>query len=145
LRNGLRNGTLKQTLFRDQTTVLKGVMSDGNGGFVPNTQELLVTANGFYRDADNFNAASEVLLEDGSWVKLRTVGLTYNLPKNLSEKLKLGKASITASANNIIIWTAFNGFDPEGSQFSAGSNIHGFTGLTVPLTQSYSIGLNFEF
>ncbi len=145
LRNGLRNGTLKQTLFRDQTTVLKGVMSDGNGGFVPNTQELLVTANGFYRDADNFNAASEVLLEDGSWIKLRTVGLTYNLPKNLSEKLKLGKASITASANNIIIWTAFNGFDPEGSQFSAGSNIHGFTGLTVPLTQSYSIGLNFEF
>ncbi len=145
LRNGLRNGTLKETEFRDETTVLAGVMADGNGGFVPNTQEVLITANNFYRDADNFNAAAEVLLEDASWVKLRTVGITYSLPTNFISKLKLSRASVTASANNIILWTPFDGFDPEGSQFSAGSNIHGFTGLTVPLTQSYSLGLNFEF
>ena len=144
-RNALRNGTLKETEFRDQTTVLNGVMADGNGGFVPNTQEVEVTANNFYRDFDNYNTASEVLLQDASWVKLRSIGMTYSLPTGIISKLKLSRASVTASANNIILWTAYEGFDPEGSQFSAGSNIHGFTGLTVPLTQSYSLGLNFEF
>jgi hypothetical protein len=120
-------------------------MADGTGSFVPNTQEVLVTANNYYRDFDNYNTASEVLLQDASWVKLRTIGMTYSLPTGIISKLNLSKASVTASANNIILWTAFDGFDPEGSQFSAGSNIHGFTGLTVPLSQSYSLGLNFEF
>ncbi len=144
-RNGIRNGNLKLTEFRDETRVLEGVMDDGNGGFVPNTQELLVTANGFYRDANNYNAASEVLLQDGSWVKLRTIGLSYDLPKKLLSRIGMTRAAINANANNIILWTPFDGFDPEGNQFSAGSNIYGFTGLTTPLTQSYSFGLTFEF
>ncbi|WP_422348418.1 SusC/RagA family TonB-linked outer membrane protein [Flagellimonas sp.] len=144
-RNGIRNGNLKLTEFRDETKVLQGAMDDGNGGFTPNTQELLVTANDFYRDANNYNAASEVLLQDGSWVKLRTLGLSFDLPAKLLDRMGMTRAAINANANNIILWTPFEGFDPEGNQFSAGSNIYGFTGLTTPLTQSYSLGLTFEF
>lgn len=145
LRNNIRNGNLAITEFRDETKVLEGVMSDGNGGFVPNDQELLITANGFYRDFDNYNSASEILLQDASWLKLRTIGLTYNFPSNLVRSLGISAASVNASANNIILWTPFDGFDPEGNQFSAGSNIYGFTGLTTPLTQSYSFGLSLQF
>ena len=120
-------------------------MDDGNGGYVANNQEFLITANDFYRDANNYNAASEILLQDGSWVKLRTIGLTYDLPKQFLSKIGMTKATVNANANNIILWTPFDGFDPEGNQFSAGSNIYGFTGLTTPLTQSYSMGLTLEF
>lgn len=144
-RNSLRNGNLKETEFRDQTKILEGYMDDGAGGFTPNTQELLVTANSFYRDFNNYNSASEVLLQDGSWIKLRNIALTYKMPKGLMEKMHLSNASITASANNILIWTPFKGFDPEANQFSAGSNIYGFTGLTAPLTQSYSLGIKLQF
>ena len=144
-RNGIRNGNLKLTEFRDETKVLQGVMDDGNGGYVANNQEFLITAIDFYRDANNYNAASEILLQDGSWVKLRTIGLTYDLPKQFLSKIGMTKATVNANANNIILWTPFDGFDPEGNQFSAGSNIYGFTGLTTPLTQSYSMGLTLEF
>ena len=69
-RNSLRNGNLIETEFRDQNRVLEGLMDDGNGGFITNTQETLISANNFYRDANNYNFASEVLLEDASWIKL---------------------------------------------------------------------------
>ncbi|WP_431122040.1 SusC/RagA family TonB-linked outer membrane protein [Flagellimonas flava] len=144
-RNNVRNGNLAITEFRDETKVLEGVMSDGNGGYVPNTQELLITANDFYRDFDNYNSAAEILLHDASWLKLRMVGLSYNFPTVLVKQIGMKSAAINASANNIILWTPFDGFDPEGNQFSAGSNIYGFTGLTTPLTQSYSFGLNLQF
>ncbi len=144
-RNAIRNGNLKLTEFRDMPRVLEGVMDDGNGGFTPNTQELIITANDFYRDFNNYNTAAEILLQDGSWVKLRTIGLSYAIPQKILSKLGISAASLNASANNIIIWTPFDGFDPESNQFSAGSNIYGFTGLTTPLTQSYSFGINFEF
>lgn len=144
-RNSLRNGNLIETEFRDQERILEGVMDDGSGGFVTNTIPLLITADSFYRDYNNYNTASEVLLQDGSWLKLRSIGFTYNFNDKLLDKIGMSNASLSASAHNIILWTPFKGFDPEGNQFSAGSNIYGYTGLTTPLTESYSLGLKLEF
>jgi len=144
-RNALRNGNLLETEFRDQERVLEGVMDDGSGGFITNTTPLMITANGYYRDYKHYNTASEVLLQDGSWLKLRSIGLSYDLDSKVISKLGMSRASLNASAHNIILWTPFKGFDPEANQFSAGSNIYGFTGLTVPLSESYSFGLKLEF
>jgi len=139
-RNALRNGNLKETEFRDQKRVLSGMMDDGKGGYVKNTTPLMITANSYYRDWNNYNNASEVLLQDGSWIKLRDIGVSYTF------KFKhMNQFTVSAGAHNIILWTPFKGFDPEGNQFSAGSNIYGFTGLTVPLSQSYYFGIKFGF
>lgn len=143
-RNGIRNGSLAITDFRNETTVLDGVMSDGSGGFVPNTTPVLINAN-YYRNSAAYNTASENLVQDASWLKLRSVSLSYNFPSNLISKLNLDSASFTVSGNNFLLWTPFRGFDPEGNQYSAGSNTYGFTGLNVPLTQSYSFGFNVGF
>ncbi len=143
-RNSLRNGTLKITEFRDVTTVLEGVMDDGNGGFVPNNQEVLIDQN-YYRSSTAYNRASEILVQDASWVKLRNISLGYNFSGKILESLKLDKLSINASGQNILIWTPYDGYDPEGNQYSAGSNVYGFTGLSTPLTQNYSLGLKLGF
>jgi len=143
-RNSIRNGLLALTEFRDVTTVLEGVMDDGNGGFVTNTQEVLIDQN-YYRSSTRYNRASEILVQDASWVKLRTIGLTYNITGTILEKLHMDAFSVSASANNILIWTPFRGFDPEGSQYSAGSNVYGFTGFSTPLSESYSFGIKLGF
>ncbi len=145
LRNSIRNGNSILTLERDVTRPLEGEMDDGNGGYTTNTIPVDITANNFYRDTDNYNAASDVLLQDGSWLKLRTLGLSYNLPPQLLSDVGLSRVTINATVGNIILWTPFDGYDPESNQFSAGSNIYGFTGLTAPLTQNYSLGFNVEF
>ena len=144
-RNSLRNGNLKETELRDEYRVLEGVMDDGNGGYVPNDQQLLITANSYYRDWNNYNNAAELLLQDASWLKLRSVSLSYSLDKDFTKKLKAKQVILTASVNNILIWTPYKGFDPEGSYFSAGSNIYGYNGLNVPLSRDISFGLNVNF
>ncbi|WP_165748127.1 SusC/RagA family TonB-linked outer membrane protein [Cellulophaga sp. Z1A5H] len=144
LRNSIRNGNSLSTLFRDELVVLDGVMDDGSGGYVTNTSEGLIDQN-YYRSSTQYNRASEVLIQDASWVKLRNVSLSYEIQSKFVNTLNLSKVSITASANNILIWTPFDGFDPEGNQYSAGSNVYGFTGLSVPISESYSLGVNIGF
>lgn len=143
-RNSLRNGVLQVTAFRDVTTVLPGVTDNGSGGFVPNTQEVLIDQD-YYRDSNVYNRASEILVQDASWVKLRNIGLGYNFSGSILDNLKIDKLTLTASAQNILIWTPYDGYDPEGNQYSAGSNVYGFTGLSTPLSQSYTIGINVGF
>ncbi|UBM61984.1 SusC/RagA family TonB-linked outer membrane protein [Candidatus Sulfidibacterium hydrothermale] len=139
-RNALRNGNLLETEFRDQERVLEGVTDDGNGGYKPNDIPLEITANSYYRDWNNYNNAAEVLLKDASWVKLRTIGITYRFHLN-----HIRSFDVFANAHNIIIWTPFDGFDPEANYFGAATNIYGYTGLTVPLSQSYTFGIKFQF
>ena len=61
------------------------------------------------------------------------------------EKLNIVRFSVSASAQNFLIWTPYDGYDPEGNQYSAGSNVYGFTGLNIPLSESYSFGINIGF
>ncbi|PKB44782.1 TonB-linked SusC/RagA family outer membrane protein [Cellulophaga sp. RHA19] len=143
-RNSIRNGILEVTEFRDETTILSGVMDDGNGGYIPNTTEVLIDQN-YYRSSTDYNRASEILVQDASWVKLRNIGVTYDLPSKFVEKINLDRFSISASAQNILVWTPYDGYDPEGNQYSAGSNVYGFTGLNIPLSQSYNFGINIGF
>ncbi|WP_341216145.1 SusC/RagA family TonB-linked outer membrane protein [uncultured Wocania sp.] len=144
MRNSIRNGVRGITAFRNVDTILDGVMDDGNGGFTPNTIETTIDQN-YYRSSTRYNRASEILVQDASWVKLRNIGLSYDFGSNVTNKLKVDKLSFNVSANNILLWTPFDGFDPEGNQYSAGSNVYGFTGLSIPLSQSFSFGLNVIF
>ncbi len=143
-RNGIRNGVLKITEDRNNTQVLEGVRSNGSGGYVTNDIPLLVNGPNYFRNI-NYNLASEILVQDASWVKLRNIALTYSLSQNILSKLSMDSVSFTASAGNFLLWTPFRGFDPEGNQFSSGSNTYGFTGLNVPLTKTYSFGVNIGF
>ncbi len=139
-RNALRNGNLLETEFRDKERVLQGVTDDGNGGYKPNDIPLMITGNSYYRDWNNYNNAASVLLKDASWLKLRTIGVSYRFHfKHVRSFL------VYANAHNIILWTPFDGFDPEANYFGAATNIYGFTGLTVPLSQSYTVGVKFNF
>lgn len=143
-RNGIRNGNLKMTEDRNHTTILDGVKSDGAGGYVKNDISIMYDGNTYWRNAV-VNRASEILIQDASWFKLRNVSLTYNFSKDLISRLKLVNVSLSLSGSNFLIWTPYRGFDPEGTQYGSGSNVYGFTGKSIPLTQSYSVGLNIGF
>lgn len=144
LRNSIRNGNPLSTELRDVEVVLDGVMADGNGGFVTNTTPGLIDQN-YYRNSNQYNRAAEVLVQDASWVKIRNITLSYDIKSKFINDLNLTRVSINANANNLLLWTPYDGFDPEGNQFSAGSNVFGFAGLSVPISQSYTFGINIGF
>jgi TonB-linked SusC/RagA family outer membrane protein len=131
-------GTLPRTVDRDQRKVFEGVLPDGS----ENTQEVLVGQD-FYRDVHR--RVAENFVEDASWVKLRNVQLTYNLPSSLIQRTPLRDGSIGVGANNILLYSPYDGFDPESRQFDAGSNTQGFQGLRTPAVETYTIKLNLGF
>jgi TonB-linked SusC/RagA family outer membrane protein len=138
LRNRIRNGTDKTTENRYQSVIFNGALANGT----PNTLPVYLDEI-FYRSENNYNGAAEVLLQDASWLRLRNVTLSYNLTSKLLSKTKIIKgASISASANNFILWTPYKGFDPESTSYGSGSNAFGFTGFNVPGTSNYVFSLN---
>jgi hypothetical protein len=52
-------------------------------------------------------------VEDGSFVRLREVALTYTLPEGLAQRLGAGGASLTLGGQNLGLWTNYSGMDPE--------------------------------
>jgi TonB-linked SusC/RagA family outer membrane protein len=150
-----RAGTSQYTMqFRegDGQYTFDGVMEDSSnpGEYIANTNvaDFSPTSTTGYQ-MFNYTAYSrrnaEVLLQDASWVKLRSIGLSYDLDSEMLKKIYVESVKLSASANNILIWTPFVGFDPEGSDYSAGSNKYGFTGRGVPLTENYSFGVTIGF
>ncbi|MCK4561281.1 MAG: SusC/RagA family TonB-linked outer membrane protein [Flavobacteriaceae bacterium] len=139
--------------FRDGENgeyVFDGVMSDGSGGYVTNTHIAdfspeSKTGYRFFNWGTRGRRSAEFLLQDASWVKLRNIGISYDVAGHFLEKLHINQFTISANASNILLWTPFDGFDPEGSDYSAGSNKYGFTGRSIPLTENYSFGVAIGF
>lgn len=79
-------------------------------------------------------------LEDGSYVRLKTITLGYSLPMPVLKKLKIKSARIFVSGVNLLTITKYTGYDPE-----AATNVGTLGGIDVaayPSQKTYSIGVN---
>ena len=139
-------GKLDYSENRNDVVVFDGVQVDGT----PNTKEVFLGqavgpdgvdyGQGFYRVY--FRTTSENFVKDASFVKLRNISLSYSLPKTLLQKTPFQAVSLSATVNNIILWTPWINFDPESFSGGASGNATGFTGLTYPSTMSTLFSLN---
>lgn len=141
-------GITENTLDRNEFKVFEGVTADGE----PNQQEVWLGQGvgpdgndygaGFYRNT--YRRATENFVKDASFVKLRNINLSYSLPQGLIEQIPFKSVTASATANNIILYTPFEGFDPESRSGPAGTNTTGFTGLDHPGVASFVFSLNFS-
>jgi TonB-linked SusC/RagA family outer membrane protein len=88
------------------------------------------------------NRPSSRYLEDGSFLRLRNLSLSYNVPQSVLDKLNLKGAQFSVSGENLWTLTDFSGYDPEVSEGSATGNVGA---SSYPLTQRIMFGLNLEF
>ena len=88
-------------------------------------------------------------VKDGSFVRMKNLAVGYNFPKPVLEKLRISKLRIYASAQNILTFTKYKGYDPEVNYSSDGntdSNRNlGLDYGSYPNAKSYTIGLNLGF
>lgn len=64
------------------------------------------------------NSFSSRVVEDGSYLRLKTVSLGYNLPDQIIKKLRGRNINIYVAAQNLYTWTKYTGNDPEVSIFN---------------------------
>lgn len=142
MRNSIRNGVLKITENRYQQVIFPGEkISDGKPNDIP-----VILDHNFYRNANLFNNIADVILQDASWLRLRNVTLSYELPKKIIDRTGFLKgAAVGATLTNILLWTPYSGYDPGSTAFSAGYNVYGFTGSNIPNYSSVIFNLNLNF
>jgi|TARA_R110000796_G_scaffold59379_3_gene136898 TonB-linked SusC/RagA family outer membrane protein len=78
--------------------------------------------NGDYRKSAFGGGFADPFVEDASYLKLREIGLYYNLPENALQKLFNGNVSnvkVGLSGHNIINIFDYNSYDPEVSNFGS--------------------------
>ena len=63
--------------------------------------------------------ANSRVIEDGSFLRLKTVSLGYNLSQKMLQKWKIKSCRFYVSAQNVITWTKYSGIDPEVSVFNS--------------------------
>jgi TonB-linked SusC/RagA family outer membrane protein len=86
-------------------------------------------------------AYSSRVIEDASFVRLKTVSFGYNLPSKYVDKIKLKSLRIYAAAQNLYTWTKYSGLDPEVSTFSSALS-PGFDYSVYPRAKTITFGLN---
>lgn len=83
-------------------------------------------------------------LDNGSFVRLKNVALSYGLPNGLARRLWLRTARLTFTGQNLLLLTSFRGNDPEVNQDS--SNLGpGRVDRPLPQVRSYTLGIDLGF
>jgi TonB-linked SusC/RagA family outer membrane protein len=90
---------------------------------------------GLTTNAENY-AESTFWHRDGSYLRLKTIDLSYNIPEKISKKMKLNNMRVYFLGYNLLTFTKFDMWDVE---------LTDGTGSAYPNTKTYSIGLNFSF
>jgi len=87
-------------------------------------------------------------LEDASYLRLRTVMLSYNVDPGAVHrltKLNIRQLQLFVRATNLLTLTGYSGLDPEVSAFGSSAIQSGYDELTMPQTKSVQFGLNLGF
>ena len=65
------------------------------------------------------NSFSSRVVEDGSYLRFKTLSLGYNIPKKLIKKWGIKNLNFYLAAQNLYTWTKYTGYDPEVSIFNS--------------------------
>jgi TonB-linked SusC/RagA family outer membrane protein len=136
-----------------RTTTRSIQESSMNYWTIDNKDTYTVNADGYITDvlprpktlknpdgSTNYEQRSTRFLEDGSFIRLQNVTLSYSLPKSITSKLKLQKATLHVTGLNLLLLTKYSGPDPE---VNSGSGIvQGLDFGTTPQPRTILFGID---
>lgn len=102
-------------------------------------------ARALYTDPSESGRISDRYLYDTSYLRLKSVQLSYNLDKKLLNRIGLEGATISLTGTNLLTWTKWPGIDPE--TFSERGTITDQISNEdpYPLAKSFSLGVQVQF
>ncbi|WP_242205768.1 TonB-dependent receptor [Aestuariivivens insulae] len=96
----------------------------------------------------NSNKPSSRYLEDASYLRMRNITLSYNLPQKVLQKIGLSKANVYVSGDNLFTITNYSGVSPVvtgNPNDNDGPGLSGSPSLTYPIPRRYVFGVNVSF
>jgi TonB-linked SusC/RagA family outer membrane protein len=151
-------GRAEETATRGQSQVFQGDLGHQNasgqivhyasdgvtevaGAGAANTTSSVLDQYYWQNIGSSFIGPTKPDVEDGSFVRISQISLTYDLAKSVLKDKKLYSAAITIFANNPFLWTNYTGVDPETSLVGP-VNGQGLDYFNMPGIKSYGIRLS---
>lgn len=127
--NANRMYTEAMSIIQNQSSAILGRWTgEGTSNNIPRA---------IYGDPNQNSRVSDRYIEDGSYLKIKNINLSYTLPKAVFGQ-NFNSVKIFVSAQNLVTWTKYSGFDPEVP-------VNGIDNGTYPITRTVSLGLNIGF
>ena len=104
-------------------------------------QPRLYTASG-----SNANArVSDAYVEDGSYIRLQNISLSYTLPRTWLKHIYLTNVKVYCNLQNVHTWSKYKGYDPEVGSLWGNALMNGIDYGRYPSPRIYTFGLNVTF
>lgn len=97
------------------------------------------------QNARNSFDPSTRFIDDGSFLKVRNITLSYELPQQVISKIKLSGMTFSLAMDNVYTFTNFWGQDPEVSIDPSSGNLPGYAEFKYPNNRQYILSLNIRF
>ncbi|MBN8674446.1 MAG: TonB-dependent receptor [Chitinophagales bacterium] len=135
---GTNAGLRDQRFWNNSTDILRKWKKPGDVTDIPKVifGDNISNGSAFPLDVNVFK---------GDFIKLRTLSLGYNIPRNILEKARISTARFYISGNNLAIITKYPGPDPEVSSNGNGTINQGIDRNTVGNARTITVGLNIGF
>lgn len=88
---------------------------------------------------------STYFVEDGSYIRVKDISLSYDIRGKWMKKLGISKVQPYFTASNLITFTHYSGMDPEVNQWGNSGAVQGIDWGTYPHCRSYVFGVNIDF
>ena len=115
--------------YNQTTDVLKRWQGEGTSNSMPRA---------VFGDPNQNTRVSDRFVENGSYLRLKNITLSYTFPKQWLQKAQIENARLSLSCENVATITGYSGFDPE-------VGINGIDQNRYPICRTFSLGLNFNF
>jgi TonB-dependent starch-binding outer membrane protein SusC len=115
------------------TAVIRRWRQPGDLTDIPRATEL---------DPNNNNRISSRFVEDGSYLRVKNVTLSYILNRQLAERLKIRTARVYISAQNLLTYTNYSGMDPEVNYTGDNNLLRATDFFTYPQARTFTVGIN---
>jgi hypothetical protein len=93
--------------------------------------------------AQNWGVVSSLYIEDGSYLRLRTLTLGYTLPRKWTNSVAIERFRIYFVGKNLFTFTNYTGYDPEIS--TSDPKVAGIDVAGYPQSRMYTFGINVDF
>lgn len=91
------------------------------------------------------NRVSDAFVEDGSYIRLQNVSLSYTFPKKWIEHLYLSNVKLYMNIQNLFTITKYDGYDPEVGSLYGDALKNGIDYNRYPSPRIYTFGINVSF
>ena len=126
---------------------------DGNttGTWYDNIANVVVSNQGAalpratLNDPNDNDAWSSRYIEDGSYVRLKSITLGYTFDQNLIRRIGLTNLRLTANVTNVWTITGYSGYDPEVGLSTQSANVFGLDFGRYPSPTTFTFGMNLSF